>query len=242
LVMAVCQNAPHIEELSIDFANGQTLIRWSHVHVGKMSQKLKQILPGCGTRIYLNLRVFSLSFESLHIFGRELMTKIDFEKLERLKLQHCKGWAMFLARLQSSGTPLRIKILEIQHQTNFYKPKADATLSSFIGSFEGLEELFLFTDTPSDNIRMWSSVLRHKSTLQRFVHHQRSDTAHRREQHRRELLDNQSLSITPAIMDRLVENPSLNPFIQTRLQCIGICCPPQLLVNPFRATKLRCLS
>ncbi|KAL1965854.1 hypothetical protein VTN77DRAFT_4987 [Rasamsonia byssochlamydoides] len=89
---------------------------------------------------------------------------------------------------------------------------------------EGLEEFFISTSSPLETLDIWRSMLRHKSTLRKFVHHQRAI-----DYNDQEPCDLPDLSFMPDDIVTLKKDSSQNPFSGLDLECIGICCIPKLL-------------
>ena len=101
---------------------------------------------------------------------------MDFGSLQSLKLRRCEDWQDLLILLTKCAEPPRLKSLDIQWTwvwDDWEQLQTYNTLASFLLSFKGLEELFIFTPSPVDSPRLWEAVLSHRASLHRFVHHQR---------------------------------------------------------------------
>jgi hypothetical protein len=185
------------------------------------SGSLKQMFPA--------LQVLSLSAVSFKSAAKEIAHAFNFGSVRSLKLRFCPGWEDFLQHVSQSNQQIRLKSLEIQYTIYYEDLVIEDTISDFLRTFEGLEELFVSTSSPSETVEVWRSVLCHKSTLRRFVHHQRSiDTDPNSRNFEREC-DLPDLSFYPEDIAGLMD-ASQNPLSELNLECIGLCCIPKFLV------------
>lgn len=98
----------------------------------------------------------------------------DFGSLRSLKLTHCHGWEDLIILLTKSAVPLKLRYLEIQWSFYHAPTKPYESISAFLEKVQGLEELFLYTTAAEDSPGPWQALLRHRTSLRRFVYHQRT--------------------------------------------------------------------
>ncbi|KAH6972917.1 hypothetical protein BKA56DRAFT_593007 [Ilyonectria sp. MPI-CAGE-AT-0026] len=98
----------------------------------------------------------------------------DFGSLQSLKLRHCHGWEDLIILLSKGAEPLELRSLEIQWSFKDAPTKPYESISEFLDKVHGLEELFLYTTAAEDSLGPWRALLRHRTSLRRVVHHQRS--------------------------------------------------------------------
>jgi hypothetical protein len=172
------------------------------------------------------LQQLSLSAVSFNSAEREIASAFDFRSLRSLKLRFCPGWEGFLCHIRSLQQPIFLQTLDIQSNVEYDNAdNAASTISAFLEAIEGLQHLFISTSSPSETLPIWRSMLRHRSTLRRFVHHQRSIDFRNEEP-----CDLPDLSLI--VPDDLapLEDPLQHPFNNLDLECVGLCCRPQYLV------------
>ncbi|KAK2855751.1 hypothetical protein FQN49_004880 [Arthroderma sp. PD_2] len=184
-----------------------------------------------------SLRVLSLSEIAFHPFEKEIACAFGSSRLRSLKLRFCYGWEGFLAHMKDLNSQIGIKSLEVQYSSKYecdaYEyPTYDGEhpLLAFIRAFDGLEELFISTGTPSNTLDIWKAALSHKSTLKRLVHHQREFNADV------EFADflgdgnSKNFSLDSGDPRMLMQDPLRYPLASFNLECFGICCEPKYLV------------
>ena len=176
----------------------------------------------------------SLSLSSVPLTGFEAHA-FDFRALRSLTLRKCPGLHLFLAETNriTFKSPLRLKTFEIHHIASRDQEVSTAehdALLGFIGSFEGLHELFLSLPRPIDTLALWNKVVKqHGATLKRFVHHQRS-------------LERKPGTMSMVDEDTDIPDFDLGPKLRLlnkenplrHLDCaqsIGISCLPEILVS-----------
>ncbi|KAL2817947.1 hypothetical protein BDW59DRAFT_129607 [Aspergillus cavernicola] len=169
-----------------------------------------------------------------------MASAFNFNSLRSLKLRFCPGWEMFLKQVASLSQPIQLKSLEIQSNTQYNDEDDEAaTISEFLDTIEGLEDLYICTSSPSDALVIWRTMVRHKSTLKKFVHHQRSVSFET--EYPNDLPD---LSFVPDNLP-LLNDRSQNPFSSLDLECLGMCCRPKYLkpiISPLTSkTRLKIL-
>ena len=181
----------------------------------------------------------SSNHEELHDRNKHVVKQIsnvfDFSKIQSLKLRFCPGWQELLDLLTQYPRLVRLKSLEI------LSTKEDngrgQSITRFLESFKGLEDLFLCTSISHNPLDIWRSALHHKATLRRIVHHQREmDTDDESDQFEY-YFDLQNLSFFPEDLARLCANPSQNPLSELELTSVGLCSAPEYMVGRHDSTN-----
>jgi hypothetical protein len=191
-------------------------------------------LPKPGVETFSNLRLLDLTAVSFTPGNNErekkrtldrIYNSFDFGTLLSLRLRHCQGWEALLELLTCSTKPMRLKSLEIQssHQDDAWDEYN--TLIAFIQTFQGLEELAVYTTAPLESIDLWQAMLHHRTTLRRFVQHQRSLNL------REEETDLPDLSFCDPEDANKGKDGSGNPLGQLDLVSLGLCCIPRFMVR-----------
>ncbi|KAH7159137.1 hypothetical protein DER46DRAFT_637777 [Fusarium sp. MPI-SDFR-AT-0072] len=160
-------------------------------------------------------------------------SSINLNALRHLSLRMCACWMPFLSNIMESQTRFQLKTLEL---LDFYlntphEPATSkaATITEFIDSFKGLEELTVSICGPTSSLQFWEHVAGHASTLKRFAYHQRTKDQDG------ELLnsslgrDSSDLGISPEDRNRIRQDPSQNPLSRLNLEFIGLTCAPKYL-------------
>ncbi|KAF5692058.1 hypothetical protein FDENT_3078 [Fusarium denticulatum] len=171
-------------------------------------------------------------------------TSINLRALRHLSLRMCAYWTPFLSSLVESQTPLQLKTLEIldfylntPHETATSKA---ATITEFIDSFNGLEELFISICSPTPSPQFWEHVAGHAATLKRFVYHQRLTDQDEELLNSRFGRDSSDLGLSSEDLNRIRQDPSQNPLSRLNLEFIGLTCAPKYLKDillPFVAKR-----
>lgn len=162
--------------------------------------------------------------------AEEISSVFDFSAIRSLKLRFCPGWEELLELLTESPLPIRLTSLEIQSTISDECREAHVIMP-FLESFEGLETLFLYTSSTSDTLDIWQSALRHKATLRRFVHHQRSINTDEEAPLFEQDCDVTDLSLFSEDVADFCTDPSQNPLSGLELSSVGLCCIPDLMVG-----------
>jgi hypothetical protein len=224
-----------LTELELDLHRLGTYPRhFDHQHE---SDLLVRISSGLRTGVGKDEVVFSalkrLSLAEIPFWEPKIMVKreFDFNSLKYLKLRFCPKWRQLLDCVRATGRKIQLQSLELQsHPLHDEEDNAPA-ICAFLEAFNGLEELYIATGGKSDSAKILTSVLHHRSTLRRYVHHQREinglsrgitpDLAH----------DVSDLSLDSKLRSLLKSGPTQNPFSKFDLECLGICCRPKYLVS-----------
>ncbi|KAF5645890.1 uncharacterized protein FTJAE_2320 [Fusarium tjaetaba] len=169
-------------------------------------------------------------------------SSINFSALRYLSLRMCAYWMPFLTDIMESQTPLQLKTLEISdfdlnmpHETVTSKA---AAITRFIGSFKGLEELFIRICGPTPSLQFWEHVASHGTTLKRFVYHHRLTDQDEELLNSRLRRDSSDLGLSSEDRNRIQHDPSQNPLSRLNLDFIGLTCAPKYLKDillPFVA-------
>jgi hypothetical protein len=177
------------------------------------------------------LQVLSLCNVSFESGTKDMAHVFDFGLLSSLKLRFCPGWESFLRRVRRLSRPARLKSLELQSRVND-EIQPEETISEFLESFRGLEQLAVFTSGPSSTLDIWRAALYHKASLKLFAHHQRViDLEEDSPFFEKESdLPDLSLSIFEEEIIQCPGSPSRNPLGELDLEFLGLCCHPKLLV------------
>jgi hypothetical protein len=231
---ALQANSTHLTELELDFINWtKANSSWSFDHGRSKNFFARRILRLSTDQNEIKfpaLRVLSLSKVSLRSAITEMMYAFNFSWLRSLKLRFCPGAEEFLIRVIDSGQTVRLTSLEFQADIEEEHRDISDTVSTFLEAFEGLEEFFFSDPGPSWTMALWRSMLHHKGTLTRFVHHQRVVNLDEDDSDFEELCDLRDLSLLDRDTAELNGSPSQNPLGELNLECIGLCCAPVLLV------------
>ncbi|EMT62707.1 hypothetical protein FOC4_g10006340 [Fusarium odoratissimum] len=160
-------------------------------------------------------------------------SSINLNALRHLSLRMCAYWMPFLSSIMESQTPLQLNTLEIldfcldtPHETA--KSKA-ATITEFIDSFKGLEELTVSICGPTSSLQFWEHVAGHAASLKRFVYHQRITDQDEELLNSRLGRDSSDLGISSEDRNCIRKDPSQNPLSRLNLDFIGLTCAPKYL-------------
>ncbi|KAH6617499.1 hypothetical protein F5144DRAFT_586654 [Chaetomium tenue] len=175
----------------------------------------------------LRLRLAPLG---LGITRRTLCRVINFAALESLTLWHCRGWEGFLevVRASMAGKSVKLRTLEVKCDEH---NSGDGILriSSLVLSFRGLVDLFVSVSNsrPSENPgpSLWYALRHHDTTLKRLIIHWRADFGCQP----RYVRDSHVLGLSMAQL-------TYEPLGLLGLECLGLCCDPDLLpmlLRPF---------
>ncbi len=264
-VSAVLERTSHqLEELNLDLINHRNLQALREIADEESDAVFaRDILEVDTGRIqkFSGLRALSLSAVSflatgvntsdtsdyLDIFPQRAQTAdsilsiFDFSLLRSLNLRSCPGWEELLELLTKSPRLLRLTSLELQSaiQDEFHH---GLVIEAFIESLEGLEELFLYTHLNSTTLDIWRSVLHHKATLKRFVHHHQSLNTDDESPMSQQESDVPDLSLLLKDVAGFYNDPSLNPLGGLELKSVGLCCTPEFMVSRRDSEEITALT
>ena len=135
-----------------------------------LAWKVLRLQPNIARVEFPALTSVSLSNISFDGAAAELACAFNGSMLRKLKLQNCRGCAEFLLALIDADKILRLKMFHLSIDDRDTK---EAPVNKFLEAFEGLEELGLLIKPGMATPNYWNSVIHHKSTLKRFVYHER---------------------------------------------------------------------
>jgi len=230
LSRALKNNSERLRELRLDFVNWSEEDSFDSDDSQNFfaSQVLKLSADQCEI-MFPALETLSLSGISLENAQKGIAYAFNFHELSSLTLHHCSGSEEFLTEVIGSGQTIRLSSLEVVWGPSDHDIDMCATLSSFLGAFQGLKDLFVSLPGPVDTLELWRSIIHHKSTLTRFVCHQRSVDLHDNSPHFEEERDLLDLSLLPEDRAELDRSESRHPFAALNLESIGLGCVPQHL-------------
>lgn len=181
------------------------------------------IPPESTTPMFLAFQLLSLSNVSFQSGKKGLLSS--------LTLRFCYGWENFLRRGCRLSRPTRLKSSDIQ-STLSHDIDAENSISRFLGSFQGLEQMAIFTGSPSWILDIWRAALHQQTTLRAFTHHQRGIDEDEDYPYLREDCESSdlSLSLYDKDMAKWAKNLSKHPWNNMDLEFVGLCCHPELLV------------
>jgi hypothetical protein len=139
-----------------------------NVQVNFFTRDILGLPQGAVEPMFPALRMLSLSVVPFTDTAEETASAFDFSCLRSLKLRRCPGCENFLQCIMNSNEPIGLKSLEIE-PNNWTKEVS--TMSGFLKSFQGLEDLFISAESGprgySGILSLWRAVRHHKSTLRR---------------------------------------------------------------------------
>lgn len=181
--------------------------------------------------------------------GPAMVGMINFEVLRSLTLRLCPGWGPFTQRIVKMGFPIKLKTFELHHDSSAsfeyrqievdeQNPKVSritgepkpgqSEVEEFIDACQGLEELFLNLPKPDDARSLWKHIAHHEASLKRLVLHHRTRYYNRSVDYWKKV-DLPSLGLTEhGNENRTYHHPSQNPIGELKLECLSLCCFPEL--------------
>jgi hypothetical protein len=236
LSRALKNNSEHLRELRLDFVN------WSEEDSDDLDDSddddsenffASQVLKLSADQfeiMFPALETLSLSDISLENAEKGIAYAFNFSELSSLTLRHCSGSEEFLTAVIDSSQTIRLSSLEVVCGPSDHDIDMCGTLSMFLGASQGLKDLFVSLPGPVETLEFWRTIAHHKSTLTRFVCHQRTVNLDDNSPHFEEEMDLLDLSLLPEDRAELDRSESHHPFAALNLECIGLGCTPQLLV------------
>ena len=249
LSQGISQNAAHLQSLSLEFPDARDIIRflaargaWTTRNIDLSLEKNPSFfarnvlqMENCLTgSLFPSLQALTLTNVPLEA---GLARYLDLSNLPNVTLRHCPGWTAFLREASTMRRAIGLKSLEVQSIIDEETGVAAEVIGALLGSFSGLEELYLyFHEDIYVNIltrwpvfQFWQHLLCHRSTLKKFMHHQRGNFS-------------EGVSIPGdvasfALFGRLPERPdddwNHHPLAALDLEALAITSLPELLViNP----------
>ena len=139
-----------------------------------LAWQVLQLQPSVHRVLFSALGDLTLSNISFEGAASELARAFNGSMLESLRLQNCRGCPSFLHALIDSTTGIRLKLFHLSIDDR--DPEAGKhAVRWFLVAFEGLEELGLLIKPGTATPDYWMLATHHKSTLKRFVYHERID-------------------------------------------------------------------
>ena len=118
-----------------------------------------------------DLTLSNISFEGA---ASELACAFNDSMLRSLRLQNCRDCPSFLHSLIDSPRGIGLKLFHLSMDDRDPEPGKHA-VRWFLIAFEGLEELGLLIKPGTATPDYWMLATHHKSTLKRFIYHERID-------------------------------------------------------------------
>ncbi|KAK6713076.1 hypothetical protein SNK05_007530 [Fusarium graminearum] len=158
---------------------------------------------------------------------------INLAGLTSLTLIMCPYWTLLLQDMAQYPTPVQVKsfeILDFYLQTpNVTSIKKVTTITDFLDSFDGLEEVFISHCGPTPVLEFWKHLARHASTLKAFVHHQRITDLDDELIISRKGKDVADPGISLTDRGIIRQDPTRNPLSTLNLEFLGLTCAPEYL-------------
>jgi len=231
LSRALKNNSKHLKKLRLDFVN------WSEEDLdgyddsgSSFASQVLRLSAHQYKMMFPALETLSLSAVSLENAGKKLAHALNFSRLSSLTLRHSPGSEEFLNAVIDSGQTIRLSLLEVACGPSDNDVNMCGTLSTFLKAFQGLRDLFITLPRPVPTLDLWRTMAHHKSTLTRFICHQRTVDLNENSPYFEEEMDLLDLSLLPEDSAELDQSESHHPFAALNLECIGLGCAPQLLV------------
>jgi hypothetical protein len=226
-------NSAHLTEIRLDFVDWTKAADSWEFWEGRRTEnffawEVLKLSAGEVVVKFSALETLLLSNVSFDSAAPEMFYAFNLSRLRSLTLRKCPDTGDFLRGVIKLGQAVRLISLEVQADIDDGFDIPDA-ISTFLGAFEGLENLYVAHDAPTDTIAFWRSILNHKSTLTRFVYHQRALEIDEDSPHFQERCDYTDLSLNSEDVDELANSPH-HPFQELNLECIGLCCDEDYLV------------
>lgn len=239
LAEALTQRSRQLEELEIDLTQQRDSLDpddFEYCEHGELVGILN--LPDRGPGTFPALRKLALSSAWLTAGSnksvqervlREIHAAFDFSGLSSLCLRDCAGWDGLLKALSTDPQPIRLRDLEIQVSDKGEQwGDTHTVICTFLRRFQGLERLFVYTTDFENTIELWQALTHHRTTLIRFVQHQRSMNLNEESDGFEDHVDSTDLStVDPEDVDA---GPG-NPLAQLDLVALGLGCIPRFMVR-----------
>ncbi|KAG9229520.1 hypothetical protein BJ875DRAFT_474606 [Amylocarpus encephaloides] len=240
LSRALKNSSEHLRELRLDFVNWSEEDSDDDDSKNFFTSRVLKLSADQFETMFPALKTLSLSNVSLKNAEGGIAYAFNFRELSSLTLRHCSGSEEFLTEVIGSGQTIRLSSLEVVWGPSDNDIDMCGTLSRFLGAFQGLKDLFVSLPGPVETMVLWRSILHHKSTLTRFIFHQRTVNIDVNSPHFEGEMDHLDLSLLPEDRAELDRSELPHPFAALNLECIGLGCTPQLLkpiLAPFITTR-----
>jgi hypothetical protein len=230
LSRALKNNSGHLRKLRLDFFNWLEEDWDADDSENVFASQVLNLSADQFEIMFPALETLSLSAISLENAEKGVAYALNFSGLSSLTLRHCSGSEEFLTAVIDSGQTIRLSLLEVVYGVFDSDIDMCGTLSTFLGSFQGLKDLFVTLPGPVQTLEFWRALAHHKSTLTRFVYHQRTVNLIENSSRFEEEMDLLDLSLLPEDRTKLDQSESHHPFAALNLECIGLGCTPHILV------------
>lgn len=139
-----------------------------------LAWQVLQLQPSIHRVLFSELADLSLSHISFVGAASELACAFNGNMLRSLRLHNCRDCPSFLHALIDSADGIRLKLFHLSIDDRDPAVGKNA-VRWFLYAFEGLEELGLLIKPGLPTFSYWETATRHKSTLKRFIYHERID-------------------------------------------------------------------
>jgi hypothetical protein len=179
------------------------------------------------------LRILSLTAVSFEFAENEIAHAFSLISVSSLRLRFCSGWQEFLEHGSRLTPPKALKSRNLQYSIMQESAPVDETISNFLGTLEGLEQLAICGFPGAEILNIWRSTGIHKTTLKAFVDHRRKiNTNDESSQFGKDYDSTEgSLYLFQKEMDLWNKDPSLHPFGELHLEFLGMSFVPERLVS-----------
>ena len=220
-------NSQHLQELELGFVSWTKEDGfWSTDHRRWTSQDILGLKAGLQQALFPSLIKLVLSGLSFNSTLVKMACALNFSGLRTLTLRNCPGTHAMLEDTAKSSQAIRLTSLELALDVNVGGQEDVVVVSQFLGSFTGLENLFILINEPNsdDGVEeFWDSVRCHASTLHRLMVHERGVN-----------LDQDSDGFEdPCDNDIRWGASASHLFQESKIDSIGICYIPSRLVRSF---------
>ena len=199
--------------------------------VNFFARNVLSAFPGEARVILPRLSYLSLSDVSFQAATEEMQYALNITRLTTLKLRNCPYSLALLDTIVHGAQTIRLRSFELVIDMlvdlqGAREDKRDVSISKFLDSFQGLEDVYLMITNPIDWGLVSQSISRHVSTLDRLVTHGRHIN------HAHDKLD----SPIPWC------NDLKNLYHDAKLTCIGTCSMSSDLVRAIIKDSLQRIS
>ncbi|KAH7071147.1 hypothetical protein BKA63DRAFT_67729 [Paraphoma chrysanthemicola] len=233
--------AHQLVKLELDFMNKNEMKNTLSLDADELdnffSHHILELPDVSTTRMFPAVRVLSFSNIPFGSNAQIIADAFAWGSLNSLTLRFCDGWENFLLCGSVSSCPIGIKSLKLQ-STLGEEIDADVTIATFLGSFQGLEELFLSHGSPASTLVIWNALVHHQATLTTFVHHQRGlhdegdlEDLEDFEDFEEYDSDSPDLSLPMKEIMTWLKDKMKHPLSGLELEYLGLCCHPELLLT-----------
>ncbi|MCJ1476719.1 hypothetical protein MMC13_005387 [Lambiella insularis] len=227
-----------LEDLTLEFHGVSAYVEAKHFL--RFARDVMLLAEGNSSTRFPSLTRFSLANLSFRYMSREIFYAFAFNMsaLRSLKLWNCASIKTLLRHIVESEIPIRLTTFELVNLSYDYDQNCIGFLINFLGSFNGLESLFLMISkeshmTPIDWDSLGHSISIHAATLSHLVLHERFRDPYRRPWYGRFTTNSPS-------DDQSAWAPGIEALMsEPHLDCVGISIEPEFLARDLRSLSLR---